>query len=124
MNVPAMLALAVSPSPSPTSGAVGSQAGSPGILGFLVTFAVALAAIGLFFGLTRQLRRMEHRAEQMGLEGRRRVDGPWPGAVEPVAAEPAEPAEVVTGDGAGGGEPGLGAQAPADGVDEPDAVRP
>lgn len=122
MNVPAMLALAVSPSPSPTSGAVGSQAGSPGILGFIVTFSVALAAIGLFFGLTRQLRRMEHRAEQMGLEGRRRVDGPWPGAVDPVAAEPVGSAEAVAGDGASGGAGGE--QAPADGVDEPDAVRP
>lgn len=116
MNVPAMLVLAVSPSPSPTSAAAGSQAGSPGILGFIVTFAVALAAIGLFFGLTRQLRRMEHRAEQMGLEGRRRVDGPWPGAAEPAAQ------------GAGGEAPGAQASEArareAHGVDETGPVRP
>ncbi|MCC2307082.1 hypothetical protein [Cellulomonas chengniuliangii] len=112
MNVPAVLVLAVTPSPSPTSEVAGSQAGSPGILGFIVTFAVALAAIGLFFGLTRQLRRMEHRAEQMGLEGRRRVDGPWPGAEAPDAPP--------QGPGAAPGAPG----GPGDGPDGPGAPRP
>ncbi|MCC2316465.1 hypothetical protein [Cellulomonas chengniuliangii] len=112
MNVPVVLVLAVTPSPSPTSEVAGSQAGSPGILGFIVTFAVALAAIGLFFGLTRQLRRMEHRAEQMGLEGRRRVDGPWPGAEAPDAPP--------QGPGAAPGAPG----GPDDGPDGPGAPRP
>jgi len=112
VNVPAVLVLAVTPSPSPTSEVAGSQAGSPGILGFIVTFAVALAAIGLFFGLTRQLRRMEHRAEQMGLEGRRRVDGPWPGAEAP-GTPPQDP-------GAAPGAPG----GLDDGPDGPGAPRP
>jgi hypothetical protein len=56
---------------------------SPGLAGFLAIFAVALAAVGLFFGLSRQLRRMRRNAEAQGIpvEDRRddrRTDGTRP----------------------------------------------
>ena len=40
---------------------------SPGLAGFLAIFAVALATVALFFGLSRQLRRMRHNAETQGI---------------------------------------------------------
>lgn len=45
---------------------------SPGLVGFLAIFAVALATVGLFFALSRQLRRMRHNAEVQGIG----ADGP------------------------------------------------
>lgn len=63
---------------------------SPGLAGFLAIFAVALAAVGLFFGLSRQLRRMRHNAEVQGIG----AEGP----IEPDAGDPAG----GPGDGAAG----------------------
>ncbi|MCM3534373.1 hypothetical protein M3693_09050 [Cellulosimicrobium funkei] len=40
---------------------------SPGLAGFLAIFAVAVATVALFFGLSRQLRRMRHNAETQGI---------------------------------------------------------
>jgi hypothetical protein len=40
---------------------------TPGLAGFLAIFAVALAAVALFFGLSRQLRRMRRNAESQGI---------------------------------------------------------
>ena len=40
---------------------------SPGLVGFLAIFLVALATVGLFFALSRQLRRMRHNAEVRGI---------------------------------------------------------
>lgn len=40
---------------------------SPGLVGFLAIFAVAVATVALFFGLSRQLRRMRHNADVQGI---------------------------------------------------------
>jgi hypothetical protein len=39
---------------------------SPGLTGFLVTFALALACVLLFLSLTKQLRTVSHRAASLG----------------------------------------------------------
>ena len=51
---------------------------SPGLAGFLAIFAVALAAVALFFGLSRQLRRMRHNADvqHIGPDGPLEPDAP------------------------------------------------
>ncbi len=59
-----VLALSATPSPAVES----TSGGSPGFIGFVVTFALALAAAGLFLSLTRQLRRVDRRAQQLGLD--------------------------------------------------------
>ncbi|WP_265523504.1 hypothetical protein [Oerskovia flava] len=41
---------------------------SPGLPGFLAIFLLAVACVGLFLGLSRQLRRMNHNAQQRGAE--------------------------------------------------------
>ncbi|GHS87815.1 hypothetical protein AGMMS50218_10490 [Actinomycetota bacterium] len=60
----AVLAALPSPSPSPSIQVTTPDEASPGIAGFLVTFAVAIAAIGLFLSLTRHLRVVDRRARQ------------------------------------------------------------
>lgn len=55
----------VTPSPTPTpTGTAATSLGSPGITGFIVTFLVALALIGLFLSLTRHLRIVDRRSRQ------------------------------------------------------------
>lgn len=73
---------------------------SPGLVGFLAIFAVALATVGLFFALSRQLRRMRHNAEVQGIG----ADGP----LEPGdgATSGGESPDGATGDD---GTPGGGA---------------
>jgi hypothetical protein len=62
------LALA-DPSPSPSGVDITDAAkGSPGFIGFVVTFLLALAAVGLFLSLTKQLRVVDRRAKQLGLD--------------------------------------------------------
>ncbi|MBO9553315.1 hypothetical protein [Cellulomonas sp.] len=62
------LALAA-PSPSPSGVEITDAAkGSPGFIGFVVTFLLALAAVGLFLSLTKQLRVVDRRAKQLGLD--------------------------------------------------------
>ncbi|OLT55303.1 hypothetical protein [Cellulosimicrobium sp. CUA-896] len=75
---------------------------SPGLAGFLAIFAVALAAVALFFGLSRQLRRMRRNAEDRGIpvEDRR-------GARRPGGAGPADDAGPA-GDAPGDADPGEG----------------
>lgn len=58
------LVLAVTPSPAPTTVAT-TSGGSPGFVGFVVTFALALAAAGLFLSLTKHLRRVDRRAREL-----------------------------------------------------------
>jgi hypothetical protein len=61
--------LLVAPSPSPTDVSIDpTRAGSPGFLGFLFTFLVAIAALFLFLSLTKQMRRVDRRAKQLGLD--------------------------------------------------------
>ncbi|GCD20578.1 hypothetical protein CTKZ_21400 [Cellulomonas algicola] len=65
--VVALLAAAPSPSPSDVE-LTAPGGGSPGFLGFVVTFLLAVAAIGLFLSLTKQLRKVDRRAKQLGLD--------------------------------------------------------
>ncbi|QAY68959.1 hypothetical protein [Xylanimonas protaetiae] len=62
-----LLAAAPAPSPSPAE-QLDAATVTPGIVGFLVTFAVVLAAIGLFQLMTRSLRRTARNARSQGLE--------------------------------------------------------
>jgi len=60
---------AVTPSPYPSDITVTqSTGGSPGFLGFVFTFLLAVAAVLLFLSLTKQLRRVDRRAKQLGLD--------------------------------------------------------
>lgn len=54
----------VSPSPSVTEIPPEDQT-SPGLLGFLVTFAAALAVMGLAYSMVRKMRKVERRGRQM-----------------------------------------------------------
>jgi hypothetical protein len=57
------LVAAATPSPTPIDLST-TTLGSPGITGFLVTFVVALAVVGLFLSLTRHLRIVDRRSRQ------------------------------------------------------------
>ena len=64
-----MLTVAPSPYPSPSGVAVtASQGGSPGFLGFVFTFLLAVAVVLLFLSLTKHLRVVDRRAKQLGLD--------------------------------------------------------
>ena len=66
------LVLAVTPGPSPTPTATpATSLGSPGITGFIVTFVLAVALIGLFLSLTRHLRIVDRRSRQREEEDER-----------------------------------------------------
>ena len=80
------LAAATEPSPNPTEGQLrpGLQTWevSPGLIGFVITFALALACVVLFLNMSKHLRRAGHNARQQGLpieqpeaNGFRRTDG-------------------------------------------------
>ena len=57
------------PSPSPSDVTIdGTPVGSPGFLGFVFTFALALAVVFLFLSLTKQLRIVDRRAKNLGLD--------------------------------------------------------
>ncbi|WP_426594542.1 hypothetical protein ACPPVS_03220 [Cellulomonas sp. McL0617] len=63
------LLIAPSPTPSPSGVAIDpTQGGSPGFLGFVFTFLVAIAALFLFLSLTKQMRRVDRRSKQLGLD--------------------------------------------------------
>ncbi|WP_448059383.1 hypothetical protein [Cellulomonas hominis] len=71
----AVLAALPSPSPSPSIRVTTPDEASPGIAGFLVTFAIAIAAIGLFLSLTRHLRVVDRRARQREADEAALADG-------------------------------------------------
>ena len=54
--------LAATPTPSPTSGPSDDSV-SPGVVGFTVTFLIAVAAVLLILDMTRRIRRVRYRAE-------------------------------------------------------------
>ncbi|WP_369369680.1 hypothetical protein AB1046_12750 [Promicromonospora sp. Populi] len=92
------LARATEPSPNPTEGqlrpGLEEWQVSPGLIGFLVTFALAVACVLLFLNMSKHLRRAGYNARQQGLpiaepEGIafRRTDGePEFGAAEPAGS--------------------------------------
>ncbi|MFC8801687.1 hypothetical protein ACFT2C_28455 [Promicromonospora sp. NPDC057138] len=65
------LARAAEPTPNPTEGqlrpGLESWQVSPGLIGFVVTFALALACVLLFLNMSKHLRRAGHNARQQGL---------------------------------------------------------
>ncbi|MET3975637.1 hypothetical protein [Cellulosimicrobium sp. TH-20] len=65
---------------------------SPGLVGFLAIFAVAVATVALFFGLSRQLRRMRRNADAQGIG----PDGPV-GATTPETSAGAGPDGATPG---------------------------
>lgn len=77
---------------------------SPGLPGFLAIFVLAAASVVLFFGLSRQLRRMRHNAEQQGKLGEPEPDGSGtdPSATTGAGDEGAKPSAGAE-DGAGPG---------------------
>ena len=58
--------LAAAPSPDPSQGPDALQV-TPGLAGFVATFAVAVACVLLFLSLTRHLRRAQRNAEDQGI---------------------------------------------------------
>lgn len=64
-------ALATDPSPNPTEGTLrpGLEEWqvSPGLIGFVVTFALAVACVLLFLNMSKHLRRAGHNAREQGL---------------------------------------------------------
>ncbi|MCK0117841.1 hypothetical protein BCE75_10675 [Isoptericola sp. CG 20/1183] len=58
----------VGPSPSPTTPPLESWEVTPGLTGFLATFAVAVAAVLLFFSLSRHMRKANAYARAHGIE--------------------------------------------------------
>jgi hypothetical protein len=101
--IPALATLTVTlaeavPSPSPTSRVPDELEVTPGLEGFLVTFAVAAAAVLLFLSLTRHLRRARHNAIELGLpvdEPRRhRPDGEGPASVQSPDVGPVDGPEA------------------------------
>lgn len=54
--------LAATPSPTP-SGAPADDSVTPGLLGFIVTFLIAVAAVLLVLDMVRRIRRVRYRAE-------------------------------------------------------------
>ena len=67
--ITALLAAVPSPSPSPSDVTIdGTPLGSPGFLGFVFTFALAVAVVFLVLSLTKQLRVVDRRAKALGLD--------------------------------------------------------
>ncbi|MFF2053949.1 hypothetical protein ACFVU2_20250 [Leifsonia sp. NPDC058194] len=54
--------LAATPTPTPSSGPSEDQV-TPGVVGFVVTFLVAVAAVLLVIDMVRRIRRVRYRAE-------------------------------------------------------------
>jgi hypothetical protein len=93
-------ALLVAPPPTP-AGELDPYDVSPGLIGFLVVFAIVLACIPLFRSMTGKLRKVEHRA--------RTLDA---GA---AAGDPAAGGGDDRGADGGYADGGRGGAAPADG---------
>ena len=82
----------VESTPGPTAPAVPDPGiTSPGIVGFVVTFVLALACVLLFLSLTKQLRRVNRRAALLA-EGEDTRPGADPAVQQaPVQQKPVQP---------------------------------
>jgi hypothetical protein len=91
------LAADVDPSPSPSTPPLEDWEVTPGLTGFLATFAVAAAAVVLFLSLSRHMRKADAYARAHGIEVperrtigfRRDVPAPEAGAGSPVSPDTA-----------------------------------
>lgn len=64
VTVAAWVLTAATPAPVPGSQDVNpTDGGSPGFVGFVITFLLAVLVIGLAFSLVRVMRRMDHNAK-------------------------------------------------------------
>lgn len=91
--IAALLLAVPTPSPSPSDVNIdGSPVGSPGFLGFVFTFLLAVALVFLFLSLTKQMRIVDRRAKALGLDDddEDRTEGPHQdlGVVDAGAAGP------------------------------------
>ena len=119
-------AAVAAPSPPPTPAAqVDPTFGSPGILGFVFTFLVALALIGLVMSLARQLRRVDRNARlaavtEHSADSRSAAsEGSAAGATNPSDATRSTAARDGEGGQEPGGKPGAERVADEPGPDEP-----
>ncbi|MFI6427449.1 hypothetical protein [Promicromonospora sp. NPDC050880] len=122
----AALAFATEPSPNPTENnlrpGLEEWQVSPGLVGFVVTFALALACVLLFLNMSKHLRRAGHNAKQQGLPvpqpevisfRRSDDDAREPGGSTGEGGEPSEvpagsPSDPPSGGGSSGGDSGGG----------------
>ncbi len=67
--------LAVTPLPSPTTPEeLDPTSVSPGLIGFLVTFAIAVATVLLLLDMVRRIRRLKYREQQAAAAEQRTED--------------------------------------------------
>ncbi|WP_425956245.1 hypothetical protein [Xylanimonas sp. McL0601] len=114
----ALAAATPSPSPSPAK-QLDVTTVTPGLVGFIATFALVLVAIGLFLLMTRSLRRTTRNARVQGLEVAESARGVQHGRLPVRAPEPTVPG-VLDG-GAPFAAPG---SAPHDGETDGDGSAP
>ena len=80
--------LAATPSPTPTLDPSETWY-SPGTIGFIMTFLMAVGAMALIFDMVRRIRRVRYRAEIAEKLAAEAAAAPKPAASKPAAAKPA-----------------------------------
>ena len=83
--------LAATPSPTPTLDPSETWY-SPGTIGFIMTFFMAVGAIALIFDMVRRIRRVRYRAEIAEKLAAEAASSPKPAAVKPAVKTAAKPA--------------------------------
>ena len=83
--------LAATPSPTPTLDPSETWY-SPGTIGFIMTFFMAVGAIALIFDMVRRIRRVRYRAEIAEKLDAEAAAAPKPAAVKPAVKPAAKPA--------------------------------
>jgi hypothetical protein len=79
--------LASTPSPSPTSTVPDASQVTPGLVGFLATFAVVVATVLLLLDMVRRIRRLRYREQQALLE-QERAEREHPGPPDDDGRDP------------------------------------
>ena len=83
--------LAATPSPTPTLDPSETWY-SPGTIGFIMTFFMAVGAIALIFDMVRRIRRVRYRAEIAEKLAAEAAAAPKPAAAKPAVKPAAKPA--------------------------------